>query len=70
MNLVMFGWFAATEMFLNLTDIDFKNMLYTDRLRAIEDDMVPFGIIDDGHKTSSEVDSQGQVWESFPTDMI
>ena len=70
MNLVMFGWFAATEMFLNLTDIDFKNMLYTDRLRAIEDDMVPFGIINDGHKTSEEVDSQGQVWESFPTDMI
>ena len=64
MNLVMFGWFAATEMFLNLTDIDFKNMLYSDRMQAIEDDMVPFGIIDDGRVETKEVDQGGVVWET------
>ena len=70
MNLVMFGWFAATEMFSNLTDIDFKQMLYADRMKAIEDDMVPFGIIDDGYKDNIEVDSSGTIWEETPTDMF
>ena len=70
MNLVMFGWFAATEMFSNLTDIDFKQMLYADRMKAIEDDMVPFGIIDDGYKDNIEVDASGTIWEETPTDMF
>lgn len=70
MNLVMFGWFAATDMFMNLTDINFKQMLYADRMQAIEDDMVPFGIIDDGYESQTEVDSTGQVWEEYDTGMF
>ena len=70
MNLVMFGWFAATEMFSNLTDIDFKQMLYSDRMKAIEDDMVPFGIIDDGYQDNTEIDASGTRWEETPTDMF
>ena len=67
MNLVLFGWFASTDMFMNLTDINFKQMLYADRMQAIEDDMVPFGIIDDGYQDKTEVDSQGTVWEEYET---
>lgn len=48
MNLVMFGYFATTEMFRNMTDINLKEMMFKDRMRQIEDDMVPFGYIDDG----------------------
>jgi hypothetical protein len=70
MNLVLFGWFAATDMFMNLTDINFKQMLYADRMQAIEDDMVPFGIIDDGYKEEKEVDSGGTVWETYDTGMF
>lgn len=67
MNLVLFGWFASTDMFANLTDINFKQMLYSDRMQAIEDDMVPFGIIDDGYQDKTEIDSQGTVWEEYDT---
>jgi hypothetical protein len=70
MNLVLFGWFAATDMFLNLTDINFKQMLYADRMQAIDDDMVPFGIIDDGYVSETEVDSAGQVWEELDTGLF
>ena len=70
MNLVLFGWFAATDMFMNLTDINFKQMLYADRMQAIEDDMVPFGIIDDGYKQETEVDSSGQVWQEYDTGLF
>jgi hypothetical protein len=69
MNLVLFGWFATTDMFMNLTDINIKQMLYSDRMQAIEDDMVPFGVINDGHEDNTEVDSSGQVWEVYDTGM-
>ena len=69
MNLVLFGWFSTTDMFVNLTDINIKQMLYADRMQAIEDDMVPFGIIDDGHEETKEIDSSGQVWEVYDTGM-
>ncbi len=48
MNLVMFGWFAATPFFGEMTDIDMKSMLYAEQQRMIEDDVVPFGVFDDG----------------------
>jgi hypothetical protein len=70
MNLVLFGWFASTDMFLNLTDINFKQMLYAEMSRAIEDDMVPFGVIDDGQAETTSVDSRGQVWEEFETGLF
>jgi len=70
MNLVMFGWFASTDMFLNLTDINFKQMLYADRMKAIDDDMVPFGIIDDGRQETREVDAGGTIWETYDTGLF
>lgn len=70
MNLVLFGWFAATEMFMNMTDINLKDMLYAEKMQAIEDDMVPFGVIDDGREEIQEVDSNGTVWESVDTGLI
>jgi len=48
MNLVLFGWFAATPFFTEMTDIDVKSMLYADQARMIEDDMIPFGFVDTG----------------------
>ena len=48
MNLVMFGYFATTAMFRDLTDIDIKQMLYDQRIAEIENDIPSFGFIDDG----------------------
>jgi hypothetical protein len=48
MNLVLFGFFVTSEQFLNLTDINVKDMMFSERIRAIEDDVVPFGFIDTG----------------------
>jgi len=46
MTLVMFGWFTSTQMFSGMTDIDVRSMLYEERMRAIEDDVLPFGFTD------------------------
>ena len=47
MNLVMFGYFCTSNMFADMTDINLKQMLFDEKMKAIEDDVVPFGFIDD-----------------------
>jgi hypothetical protein len=48
MNLVMFGYFVSTQYFADMTDINLKQMLFEQRMKEIEDNIVPFGFIDDG----------------------
>jgi hypothetical protein len=64
MNLVLFAWFTTTDVFQNLTNIDMKNMLYKERLQAIQDDMLPFGYVESGNYESinSSVDADGNIW--------
>lgn len=45
MNLVMFGFFATSPFFREMTDIDMKKMLYEQRVAEIEADVPPFGFI-------------------------
>ena len=47
MNLVLFGYFASTQYFGDMTDINLKDMLFKQRMKEIEEDVVPFGFIDD-----------------------
>jgi hypothetical protein len=45
MNLVMFAWFVSTPVFSEISSVNFRDMMYADRLKELEDDMVPFGYI-------------------------
>jgi len=58
MNLVMFGFFVGTEMFYNMSDIDLKQMLFEQRMKDIEADVVPFGVIDDGSEYIEELETR------------
>ena len=63
MNLVLFGWFTTTDIFQGLTNIDMKQLMYREQLKAIQDDMLPFGIIEDGRNRKEGVgDGEGNVW--------
>jgi hypothetical protein len=64
MNLVMFSWFATSPFFTEMTDIDLKDMMYREQIAAIENDLVPFGIMDDGTAEEYEVDNEGTVWQT------
>ncbi|MAD22704.1 MAG: terminase [Verrucomicrobiales bacterium] len=55
MNLVMFGYFASTQYFGDMTDIDLKQMLFNQKMKEIEDDLVPFGFVDDGSQYNDEI---------------
>jgi hypothetical protein len=48
MNLVLFGYFVSTQYFADLTDINLKQLLFDQRMKEIEDNVVPFGFVDDG----------------------
>jgi len=63
MNLVMFGYFVSTQYFADMTDINLKDMLFKQRMREIEDDIVPFGFIDDGKDYSEQIENQRDPWQ-------
>jgi len=62
MNLVMFSWFITTPYFQSLTDLELKKMLYDEQQQMIDDDMVPFGIIDDGTDNPESYTQGGDIW--------
>ena len=51
MNLVLFSWFISSDAFGNIADVDLKALLYEDRIRELEDDLLPFGFIDDNKQS-------------------
>jgi len=64
MNLVLFAWFTTTDIFESLTNINMKDMLYRERLAAIQDDMLPFGFVDSGNYENDKYtkDDDGNTW--------
>ena len=64
MNLVLFAWFTTTDVFQSLTDIDMKDLLYKERLKSIQDDMLPFGYVESGNyeKDKYTKDEDGNIW--------
>lgn len=67
MNLVMFGYFVSTQFFADMTDINLKDMMFRDKMTAIENDVVPFGYIDDGSDYIEEEENTYQGWHSIDT---
>ena len=62
MNLVMFAWFVSSDAFGNISTIDLKEMLFSEKMRQIEDDVPPFGIINDGK-------NYGTVYDKMKNDV-
>ena len=61
MNLVLFGWFSTNPYFNEMTDINIKDMIYAEQVRMIEEDLVPFGFIED-NKEDDYIVEGGDVW--------
>ena len=64
MCLVIFGWLSNQPFFKEMTDTNARQMLYDEQQHLIEQDMAPFGFVDDGtpDHEKSEVDEYGTVW--------
>ena len=62
MCLVIYAWLVAQDYFKELTDQDVRKRLYEEQKNQIEQDMAPFGFLDDGLGDDSFVDSNGDRW--------
>jgi hypothetical protein len=54
MNLVLFSWFANNPLFENMSDISIKDQLRDAREMQMENELLPFGIVDNGIENSNE----------------
>jgi hypothetical protein len=70
MGLVLFSWLTTNSYFKELTNINIRKELYDKRIQMIEEEMTPFGIIDDGIEDEQFVDKNGQVWETYKNDFL
>ena len=62
MPLVLFSWLTTNSYFKDLTNINIRKELYDARIKMIEDEVTPFGFINNGEDDNFEVDKSGQVW--------
>jgi hypothetical protein len=67
MNLVMFSWFVSSDAFGNINELDLKSILYKDKVREMEEDLLPFGyIVDSSHGQSDheKLIEQAKEWKN------
>ena len=62
MCLVLFAWLVAQDYFKEMTDNDIRKRLYEEQRNQIEQDMAPFGFINDGLDETVTVDANGDRW--------
>ncbi len=62
MNLVLFGYFVSTQYFSDMTDINLKQMMFQQKMQEIENDVVPFGFIDDGEEAIVRIENEDDPW--------
>ena len=63
MNLVLFGYFVSSAYFSNLTDINIKDIIFNQKMKEIQDDIVPFGFIDDGSEHIKKIETEDDPWQ-------
>ena len=63
MCLVLFAWLVAQDYFKEMTDNDIRKRLYEEQRNQIEQDMAPFGFIQDGLDETTFTDGQGDTWQ-------
>lgn len=60
---VIFSWMVMQDYFREMTDQDIRKRIYDERSNEIEQDMAPFGFVDNGLDSDTVVDEDGNVWE-------
>ena len=62
MCLVIYAWLVQMDYFKELTDQDVRKRLYEEQKNQIEQDMAPFGFLNDGLDDDTFTDSEGDTW--------
>ena len=63
MCMVMYSWAVAQDYFREMTDQSVREELYEKDKHSLEEDMAPFGFVDDG--TGDEISvADGEIWKT------
>ena len=62
MTLVMFAWLNSQTYFKEITDLDLRRRMLEEKMKLMEEDVLPFGWIQDGNHKETFVDTEGTVW--------
>jgi hypothetical protein len=63
MGLVLFAWLTAQNYFKDSTNIDIRKILLQEQNLLIDEQITPFGVIDDGRQEEVDIDS-GDIWST------
>ena len=61
-TLILFSWMTTDNFFKELCDVDTRKEIYEERLKHLEENMLPFGFITSSNDTEVFVDDVGDVW--------
>lgn len=69
---VLFAWLIRQDYFKELSNSDLRKKMYEDNQKMIEDEMLPFGFLDDGHDNPDiiNIDTDRLGWSLPPIDSI
>jgi len=62
MTLVNFSWLMAQKFFRESVQSDIRQVLQEEQLQIMDQDLVPFGAIDNGLDNDFEKDADGELW--------
>lgn len=71
MTLVLFAWLSSQKYFKEVTDLDVRQRIQDMNSDMIDEELTPFGIIDNGlDNHSSFVDGDGTVWSGSSDEFL
>lgn len=62
MSLVLLAWMTSNPYFKDMTNVDIREKMYKDQMDSIEDELTPFGAINNGFQEDYFV-SNGDLWK-------
>jgi len=64
MPLVLFGWLTTNPYFRDMTNLNIRENMFENQIRQIEDELTPFGFIDDGREAEKpeQFMEAGDLW--------
>ena len=60
--LVLFCWLSTQGYFSDLTNMNIRRQVFDEKLKQIEEELTPFGFIENGIDPDLEIDDQGIGW--------
>jgi hypothetical protein len=61
MGLVLFSWLVTNPYFKEITDVNLREAIYQNKIKQIEEEMLPLGFINDGQHEEVYLES-GDLW--------